>query len=93
LHQSEIDDLRRGNPETWNRYAPWAEDNQTYYWSILGHIQPFPAYLGFIGCFLMVFVFSTATMWNHDFTAKKFFIAYAGVSTLNENKKLKLTWP
>jgi uncharacterized membrane protein len=50
-----------------------------HYFSVWGPTQPFPAYLGLLGCFLITFVFSTATWWDHTITAKKVIAAFLGV--------------
>lgn len=42
--------------QNYNASAPFS--------STLAYFQPLPAILGFIGCFLTVFIFSTASWWN-----------------------------
>jgi hypothetical protein len=52
------------------------------YSSLLAYFQPVVAWLGLLGCFLVVCIFSTASWWNGDITFKKVAVAYGGVSRL-----------
>ena len=42
--------------------------------------QPYVAWAGLVGCFLIVFVLGSASWWNGDVTAVKVTAAYVGVS-------------
>jgi len=46
-------------------------------------MQPYVAWIGLIGCFLVVFVLSSASWWNGDVTAVKVITAYGGVSLIS----------
>ncbi len=78
--KEELVGLRLREPEFWQKYDRWMPNNSKRYQSLLWELQPFPAFVGLIFCLLIVFVFSTATFWNGDFTKQKFFSAYGGVS-------------
>ena len=47
--------------------------------TILGGLQPFIAWLGMIGCLVIVFVFTTATWWSTPVDFSKVAIAYGAV--------------
>src|ERR1700730_953650 len=72
---------RRILPPEYNRGDPRAD---LYPWhksrSLLASLQPIPAWLGLIGCLLIVFVFSTADWWNAVLSFKKVATTFAGVS-------------
>ena len=53
--------------------------------SVLCYFQPAVAWLGLIGCLSVVLVFSSASWWNGNVTAKKVAVAYAGVSTRHQS--------
>jgi yeast amino acid transporter len=73
LHRYQLNDQ-------FSKYNRWdfTEPGKRYS-SVLAYFQPVPAWLGLIGCFLIVFVFSTAPCWNGDVTFKKVAVAFAGV--------------
>ena len=75
---------RRILPAEYNRWNPQPD---VYPWHrsrpFLASLQPVPAWIGLIGCLLVVFVFSTANWWNgKHITFTKVATAYAGVSVL-----------
>jgi amino acid transporter len=78
VHKSTIKSLMRSN-DRYARYYRWDNNNKKHYLSVWGPTQPVPALLGLISCFLIVFVFSTATWWDHSATAKKVAVAFAGI--------------
>jgi amino acid transporter len=80
LHKEDLERLRRDDPSRYARYDRWDVNNRSRYISLLSPMQPFPAYLGLLNCFLIVFVFSTATWWNGVVTTQKVAVAFAGVS-------------
>lgn len=49
--------------------------------TLLGFYQPLLAYVGLIGCLLMVFVCTSALWWESDATITKIMAAYASVSS------------
>ena len=79
-HKEELGRLRQHDPKSWQKYDRWMPKNPERYQSLLWELQPFTAFVGLVFCLLTVFVFSTATFWNGDFTKRKFFSAYGGVS-------------
>lgn len=66
--------------ETYPGYARWAATSQSS--TFLEGIQPLPAWIGFIGSLLIVFIFTTATWWSTPFTLQKFAAAYGSVSAV-----------
>ena len=48
--------------------------------TILGGLQPVIAWLGLIGCLVIVFVFTTATWWSTPVDFSKVAVAYGAVS-------------
>ena len=48
--------------------------------TILGGLQPAIAWLGLIGCLIIVFVFTTATWWSTPVDFSKVAVAYGAVS-------------
>ena len=62
-------------------YNHWAANNDRLPFStILGWMQPIPAYVGLIFCILTVFVFATAGWWNHGDKSLDIWSAFVGVS-------------
>ena len=49
--------------------------------TILGGLQPVIAWLGLIGCLVIVFVFTTATWWSTPIDFSKVAVAYGAVRT------------
>jgi yeast amino acid transporter len=79
-HKARLADLRLSEPTLWQKYDRWMPNNSERYQSLLWEMQPGLAFAGLTFCLLTVFLFSTATWWNGDFTALKFFTALGGVS-------------
>lgn len=71
---------RKQLPPEYNRWHPqpvrfpWHESRP-----LLASIQPVPAWLGLIGCLLIVTVLTSATWWNGEVSFTKVAEAYAGV--------------
>jgi yeast amino acid transporter len=65
-------------PDYYDRWAPPRLEWQTKR-PLLSSGQPIVAWVGLIGCLLIVFVLSTARWWNGSFTIGKFATAFAGV--------------
>ncbi len=68
-------------PGEFNRWDPQPD---LYHWhkyrTVLASMRTIPAWCGLVGCFLIVFVFSSARFWNGQVTFTNFATAYAGVS-------------
>jgi hypothetical protein len=65
------------------KYNRWEHTgNEKRYNSLLAYFQPVVAWLGLLGCFLIVFIFSTASWWDGKITFQKVAVAYGGVSLL-----------
>ena len=79
-HRKELDALIKQGDPNYRRYNRENPNTKERYYSIASPIQPFPAYLGAVLCFLIVFVFSSATLWKNQATVRKVAVAYAGVS-------------
>lgn len=66
------------------KYNRWNPQPDQYPWHkarpIFADFQPILAWVGLVGCFCIVFVFSTATWWNGEETFEKVATAFAGVS-------------
>ena len=59
------------------RYDRRAKTYQPY--TVFAFAQPIPAYVGAIGCFLVVFVFGSAPWWNGKATFYTVAVSYAAV--------------
>lgn len=67
-----------------HRYAHFKRKSDTWKaYTLLANFQPVPAVLGFIGCFLVVFVFTSAIWWDSNAKFTKVAAAYAAVSGPN----------
>ena len=66
-------------PEYYNRWATPRLEWQTKR-PFLSSGQPIVAWVGLVGCLLIVFVLSTARWWNGSYTVGKVATAFAGVS-------------
>ena len=56
----------------------WRKTSQAS--TFLGGLQPVIAWLGLIGCLVIVFVFTTATWWSTPVNFSKVAVAYGAVS-------------
>jgi hypothetical protein len=64
--------------EDYAKYNRWENTSESS--TALADFQPLIAYVGLIGCVLVVFVFSSALWWNGVVTFAKIASAYASVS-------------
>lgn len=65
----------------YREYNHWAVNNDRVPFStILGWMQPIPAYIGLIFCILTVFFFATAGWWNHGEKHIDIWSTFVGVS-------------
>lgn len=69
------------------RYNRWHPQPDQYPWHahrmLLADWRLIPAVVGLIGCFCIIFIFSTASWWHDgDVTLKRLATAYAGVSCI-----------
>jgi amino acid transporter len=68
---------RKALAETYPEFNRWASTSQSS--TFLAGLQPFPAWGGLIGCFLIVFIFTSATWWDTPRTFSKVAVAYGAV--------------
>ena len=63
--------------ESYPEHNRWRSTSQAS--TILGGLQPVIAWIGMIGCLVIVFVFTTATWWSGGVKFSKVAIAYGAV--------------
>jgi hypothetical protein len=65
----------------YREYNHWAANNKDLpFTTILGWMQPIPAYIGLVFCIATVFVFATAGWWNGGEKKIDIWAAFVGVS-------------
>jgi amino acid transporter len=67
----------------YSEYNYWKIENESVpFRTVLGGLQPLPAWIGLISCLLIITVFASASWWNRKEKFAAVAAAYAGVRTL-----------
>lgn len=74
MHEKQLEDR-------YSEYNYWKIDNDNVpFRTVLGGLQPVPAWIGLISCLLIIFVFATSSWWNKKEKGDAVAAALAGVS-------------
>lgn len=69
----------------YSEYNYWKIENDSVpFRTVLGGLQPIPAWIGLISCLLIITVFASSSWWNRKEKFAAVAAAYAGVSNLSK---------